>query len=230
MLRSLLGHHRRARSPVTALVVFFVVGCPAYAWQFALFCRFDRVRIRPGADVLARLLARRYEGTGPNGSCRVRACKQCAVNSLPEGYHLRAGKTQDRALLRRFLQELLGELGETPEAPGTIDNLLARVFDARRTPLWWAMRDSAEVGCLWLGRAWDQFSGAQSTYVHLLYVRPEHRRRGIGRFLLDWASEIARTQGDSQLLLQSLPDNTAALGLYAAMGFQTRALFLSKPL
>ncbi|AGY58539.1 GNAT family N-acetyltransferase [Gloeobacter kilaueensis] len=152
------------------------------------------------------------------------------MKGLPEGYHLRGGKAQDRRLLRRFLLALFAEQWPGQTAARSVDGLLARVFDLRLTPLWWVMQGSEAIGCLWLGRAWDQFSGTQNSYIHLLYVQPEHRRRGIGRFLIEWASEIARDQGDSQLTLQSLPENTPALSLYRAMGFQTRALFLTKTL
>ena len=149
---------------------------------------------------------------------------------LPEGYHLRAGTVGDRGLLRQFLRALFDEQRPDSDHDEQIDGTLNRLFDVRQAPTWWVMRRDETVGCLWLGRAWDQMSGSQTTYVHLLYIVPEHRRRGLGRFLLGWATDIARDRGDGQLTLQVLPDNRAALSLYAQMDFQTRALFLGKSL
>lgn len=149
---------------------------------------------------------------------------------LPEGYYLRAGAAGDRGLLRQFLGALFDEQRPGADHDEHVDGTLNRLFDIRQAPLWWVLCGGETAGCLWLGRAWDQMSGSQTTYVHLLYIRPEHRRRGLGRFLLVWASDIARDRGDGQLTLQVLPDNWAALSLYAQMDFQTRALFLSKAL
>jgi RimJ/RimL family protein N-acetyltransferase len=52
-----------------------------------------------------------------------------------------------------------------------------------------------------------------------LMVAASHRRRGIGRALLDAAAQWARTYGVQKLELHVLPHNTAAIALYEDFGF-----------
>jgi GNAT superfamily N-acetyltransferase len=53
-----------------------------------------------------------------------------------------------------------------------------------------------------------------------LYVAPDARRGGLARALLAHIADAARAQGAHRLALQSEQDNTAALTLYAEMGFE----------
>jgi ribosomal protein S18 acetylase RimI-like enzyme len=64
---------------------------------------------------------------------------------------------------------------------------------------------------LMLGTAWS---------IRDLYVAPEHRRNGVARILLQHAIDDARVAGASRVSLQTETDNTPALTLYAAAGFQ----------
>ena len=52
-----------------------------------------------------------------------------------------------------------------------------------------------------------------------LAVRPEARRRGYGRALVEAAAAQARSDGIERLYLEVAEDNTAALALYRATGF-----------
>jgi len=52
-----------------------------------------------------------------------------------------------------------------------------------------------------------------------MLVAPTHRRRGIGRALLEEAIGWARTNGKTALTLRVFPDNDAARTLYFAAGF-----------
>jgi putative acetyltransferase len=51
-------------------------------------------------------------------------------------------------------------------------------------------------------------------------VAASHRRRGIGRGLLDAAVGWARESGVRKLELHVLPHNTAAIALYEGFGFR----------
>jgi ribosomal protein S18 acetylase RimI-like enzyme len=64
---------------------------------------------------------------------------------------------------------------------------------------------------LMLGTAWS---------VRDLYVAPQHRRGGIARALLQHAVEHARAAGAHRVSLQTEADNTPALRLYTAAGFE----------
>jgi len=64
---------------------------------------------------------------------------------------------------------------------------------------------------LMLGTTWS---------IRDLYVPQQHRRCGIARTLLRYAIDNARAAGAYRLSLQTEPDNTPALALYTAAGFQ----------
>ena len=53
-----------------------------------------------------------------------------------------------------------------------------------------------------------------------LYVAPAARRRGVARALLRHVADAARAAGARRVSLQTEPDNTAALAVYAEMGFR----------
>lgn len=57
-------------------------------------------------------------------------------------------------------------------------------------------------------------------YLAELYVRPEHRGRGIGRSLLEAAVAYARQRGADYMDLGTSEDDLAARHLYAQSGFR----------
>jgi GNAT superfamily N-acetyltransferase len=54
-----------------------------------------------------------------------------------------------------------------------------------------------------------------------LFVLPSHRRRGVGRKLLDVVREAAIRAGALRLVIQTEADNDPALRLYVASGYTT---------
>ena len=61
--------------------------------------------------------------------------------------------------------------------------------------------------------------GDERAHLVLLAVRPTQRRMGIGRRLVDWLMESARTAGIASVHLELRAGNEAARGFYRAMGF-----------
>ena len=57
-----------------------------------------------------------------------------------------------------------------------------------------------------------------------LMVDAEHRRRGIGRALLDAAVDWARQEGVRKLELHVFPHNEPAIALYESFGFRREGL------
>jgi RimJ/RimL family protein N-acetyltransferase len=74
------------------------------------------------------------------------------------------------------------------------------------------------VGRLSLSR--DQHSASQHVADLGLMVATGHRRRGIGRALLEQAVAWAREHGVEKLELHVFPHNEAAIALYEAFGFE----------
>jgi ribosomal protein S18 acetylase RimI-like enzyme len=101
------------------------------------------------------------------------------------------------------------------------------------TPTWWVSAESdpdTPIAGLWLGNSIDQISGDRHAYVFMLFVEPQHRRRGIGSTLMHLAEKWAAARGDRQLGLQVFVENQPALNLYEKLGFQPQALWMIKPI
>lgn len=142
----------------------------------------------------------------------------------------------------KFLQQTYREMqpqGNFAHLARTVDQYLAP-----ETPVWWVdyqdsnlaseslslglARSPCPIGCLWLGNAIDQLRGDRHAHIFLLYVDPQHRRRGIGTALMHRAEAWARERGDRQIGLQVFASNQAALSLYSNLGFQVQSLWMVK--
>src|SRR5207247_538621 len=71
---------------------------------------------------------------------------------------------------------------------------------------------------------------ATFAWAHDVFVRPEHRRQGIGAALLADAEAFVRARGARELRLGVLDRNENARALYQAQRFRDYARVLTKPL
>lgn len=162
-------------------------------------------------------------------------------DQLPPDYRLQVGSTLDRALLVKFMQRTYQELYPTRDF-GHLAVTIEQYF-SNQTPIWWvkpshdmaagglpSSRSVQPISCLWLGSAIDQASGDRHAHIFLIYVMPNHRRRGIGTALVSHAEAWARARGDRQIGLQVFTSNQPALRLYQTLGYQTQSLWMVKQL
>ena len=64
-----------------------------------------------------------------------------------------------------------------------------------------------------------------SAHLNLLAVKPKHRREGIGKYLVEWMEETAKTAGTFRLSLEVRESNLAAQAFYETLGYkQTRTI------
>ncbi len=150
--------------------------------------------------------------------------------SLPNDCRLQIGSRRDRALLIEFMtltyQELFPDRQDFSHLAQTVENYLSS-----DTPLWWVeSTESVPIACLWMGNAVDQVSGDRYAYIFLLYVAPEHRRRGIAKALIHKAETWAASRGDRQIGLQVFSHNQVALALYRRLGYQIQSFSTLKQL
>ncbi|KOV96970.1 acetyltransferase [Streptomyces sp. NRRL B-1140] len=65
----------------------------------------------------------------------------------------------------------------------------------------------------------ERFPSGETAQLRRVYVRPEHRRRGLARQLVDRLLDFARTDGGYRsVYLHTYPDSPAAMGLWKALG------------
>jgi len=96
----------------------------------------------------------------------------------------------------------------------------------------------APAGCLLLARDDGHYLGCigvrrlsnEDCEIKRLYVRPSARSGGIGRGLVLAAIERARSMGYKRLLLDTLPDMSAARALYAKLGFRATEPYCHNPI
>ncbi|MGK7927301.1 MAG: GNAT family N-acetyltransferase [Spirulina sp.] len=126
-------------------------------------------------------------------------------------------------------QELFPEQETFSHLSQTVDR-----YFSPETSLYWVISVTSsptrKVACLWMGNGIDQVSGDRYSYIFLLYVHPEHRRRGIGSALLQFAHTLARERGDRQIGLHVFSRNRPAVNLYERLGYEAQSLLMVKKL
>ncbi|MEM9543071.1 MAG: GNAT family N-acetyltransferase [Cyanobacteria bacterium P01_E01_bin.42] len=153
------------------------------------------------------------------------------IVSLPAGYRAIEGSGRDRASLVQFMtltyQALFPEQKNFSHLAQTVDRYLSP-----ETPLFWvtSVTNSQKIACLWMGSGIDQVNGDRYSYIFLLYIRPEHRRQGIGSALMQYAHTLARERGDRQIGLHVFSRNRPALNLYERLGYESQSLLMVKKL
>ena len=158
-----------------------------------------------------------------------------AEKLLPD-YTVRSGSTLDRALLVKFMQRTYQDM--FPQQDFSHLSQTVEQYLSKETPLWWVEHLPQKKGIvptrpiagLWMGNAIDQMTGLRHAHIFLLYVVPEHRRKGVGTALMQYAENWAKQRGDIQIALQVFQTNTPALNLYNHLGYQTKSLWMVKSL
>lgn len=123
---------------------------------------------------------------------------------------------------RRFAQAAL--------APGIHEVVMLLMHQGENVIMVADLPDQPNVGQVWLGEARDPYTGVKRGYIYDLFVEPAARGQGVGTALLRAVEAAARQRGDTELALTVAAHNQTAQTLYAALGFETERLTLSKPL
>lgn len=111
-------------------------------------------------------------------------------------------------------QDFAGELAGLPGHYGPPGGALFLARDGEGTAL----------GCVAL-----RPFGEDMVEIKRMYVAPEGRGLGLGRALLSTVVEAARKLGAAHIVLDTLPELTAALALYRSAGFEEIAAYYETP-
>jgi putative acetyltransferase len=131
--------------------------------------------------------------------------------------------TRDLPLVRELLEEYVAALGvdlsfqNFDEEIAHLDTFYKVILIARV--------DGSVAGCVALREV-----DPRSCEMKRLYVRPQYRRHGLGRRLIEALIEDARPRGYSRMLLDTLPSMTSAIALYVSMGFTDVAPYRVNPI
>jgi RimJ/RimL family protein N-acetyltransferase len=145
-------------------------------------------------------------------------------SSVPEGFAIREAQPRDAPALVALAEEIAAE----PEGWLISDGGWRTAGDERRylralrryrdAAVFVAETDEGLVGRLSLGR--DPHPASRHVADLGLMVAAAHRRRGIGRALLQQSVEWAREVGIRKLELHVFPYNEGAIALYEGFGFR----------
>ena len=127
-----------------------------------------------------------------------------------DGYRLKPARSSDAALLAAM-------------SAAHVERGLKPAWGAAR--ILWHVRDTESVVLTaWLAHAIAGFAimryGQDVAHLNLLAVDPAHRRRGVGRTLLGWLEESARTAGTFVIGLELRAGNELARTFYRALGYR----------
>ena len=135
------------------------------------------------------------------------------------GFMIRPARPEDSATIANLVHELAVYEKLEQFARATADDFRRHLFGPRP----YAEAILAEVGGEPVGLAlafptFSTFRGQPGLYLEDIYVRPEHRGRGIGKALLASMARLARERGFGRLEWAVLDWNAPAIGFYRALG------------
>ena len=137
---------------------------------------------------------------------------------------IRPAKIEDASLVWALVRELADYERLTHEAVATPDDLSSALFGAQpRVFCDIAEWNSAPAGfALWFYN-FSTFRGRHGIYLEDLYVRPEHRGRGMGKALLQQLARRCRSEGLARLEWAVLDWNAPSIAFYESLGARPNA-------
>lgn len=155
-----------------------------------------------------------------------------------DGYVLDNARNDDVQYILSCVKEdiLLSVTDEEKRLSSTwIDDTLAlaRFSFAKRPMLdefFVLKKDDEKIGMLWLGVSRDQFTMDDVGYVLGIFVSPEHRRKGLGRTLMQCAETWTKDKNLITLALNVGERNSVAVQFYESLGYNVQTKVLRKNL
>lgn len=136
----------------------------------------------------------------------------------PEGFRLRAATHADGPEVQRLIFGVLREFGLCPEPAATDADLLDIDAAYGGRGGWFAVLERESTGAL-VGSVALLPRSASEVELRKMYLSPEHRGHGLGRFLLGTALDEARRRGFQRMVLETAAALERAVRLYESAGF-----------
>jgi GNAT superfamily N-acetyltransferase len=138
------------------------------------------------------------------------------------GLSIRFAEPQDADVIVGFVQAL-AEYEREPEAVEVTPEVLREQMESPDPPFECliAEEDEMPAGFALFFRNYSTWRGRAGLFLEDLFVAPQHRRRGIGRALLQRLAAISVERGYGRMEWSVLDWNTPAHGFYRSLGAQS---------
>lgn len=136
---------------------------------------------------------------------------------------IRAAEPADADALVTLVAEFYGEAHYRFDAPVTRRAVARLLADGEVGRAWLATVDGRTAGYAVVTFGFSLEYGGRDAFVDELFVRPAHRRRGLGERLLATIESAAAEHGVGALHLEVEGDNDGAASLYRRRGFAGNA-------
>ena len=132
---------------------------------------------------------------------------------------IRSAGRDDAETILAFIRELAAYERE-PQAVETSAAILAQQLASPRPPFECLLAEEgrAAQGFALYFHNYSTWRGRPGLYLEDLYVRPEHRRRGVGLALLKELARLARERGCARMEWAVLDWNKPAIDFYLKLG------------
>jgi GNAT superfamily N-acetyltransferase len=141
------------------------------------------------------------------------------MSATADDVQIRAATPEDVQVLYDLILELASyeKLGDS--VAGTAETLRRSLFEQRAAEaLLLETADGEAVGYAIFFTNFSTFECRPGIWLEDVYVRPEHRRGGIGRAVMEHLAGIAAERGYARLEWCALEWNEPALSFYAKLG------------
>lgn len=130
----------------------------------------------------------------------------------------------------RFAEEkdvpvILGFIKELADYEKMLDEVVADeallrewIFEKKKAEVIFALIDGKEAGFALFFHNFSTFLGRAGIYLEDLYVKPEHRGKGLGKGLLKQLAKIATERGCGRLEWSCLDWNKPSIDFYLSLG------------
>jgi GNAT superfamily N-acetyltransferase len=139
--------------------------------------------------------------------------------SQPQHATIRPARLDDAPTIASLIRELAAYEKLEDEAKASPDDLARHLFgDRPAAEVLMAEVDGSAVGFALFFSTFSTFRGQPGLYLEDLFVRPEHRGKGIGKALLASVARIAVERGCGRLEWSVLDWNTPSIDFYRSQG------------
>lgn len=134
------------------------------------------------------------------------------------GVDFRFAAREDTKKILDFIIELAKYEKLDQEVVADIPTLEKWLFDKQKAEVIFAVSDGEDAGFALFFHNFSTFLGRSGIYLEDLYVKPEYRKKGIGKALLKKLAAIAVERGCGRLEWSCLDWNLPSIDFYLSMG------------